>query len=82
VLRAAGETETTQENIRDWLQLDEGDPRFQLVTEKQNVAVIFLSLFSPALPKTKLKLRGLSPQTNYTDRSTPLVGEVIADFCG
>jgi hypothetical protein len=23
VLRAAGETETTQENIQDWLQLDE-----------------------------------------------------------
>jgi hypothetical protein len=30
VLRAAGETETTQENIQDWLQLDEGDPGFQL----------------------------------------------------
>jgi hypothetical protein len=26
VLRAAGETETTQENIQDWLQPDEGDP--------------------------------------------------------
>jgi hypothetical protein len=31
---AAGETETTQENIQDWLQLDEGDPGFQLLTEK------------------------------------------------
>jgi hypothetical protein len=29
VMRAAGETETTQENIQDWLQLDEGDPAFQ-----------------------------------------------------
>jgi hypothetical protein len=28
VLRAAGETETAQENIQDWLELD-GDPRFQ-----------------------------------------------------
>jgi hypothetical protein len=28
VLRAAGETETTQENIQDWLELN-GDPRFQ-----------------------------------------------------
>jgi hypothetical protein len=28
VLRAAGETETTQDNIQDRLQLDEGDPRF------------------------------------------------------
>jgi hypothetical protein len=31
VLRAAGETETSQENIQDWLQLDEGDPEFQLL---------------------------------------------------
>jgi hypothetical protein len=31
VLRAAGETETTQGNIVDWLQLDGGDPGFQLL---------------------------------------------------
>jgi hypothetical protein len=31
VLRAAGETETTQENIQDWLELDEADLRFQVV---------------------------------------------------
>jgi hypothetical protein len=31
LLRAAGETETAQENIQDWLQLDEGDPGFQLL---------------------------------------------------
>jgi hypothetical protein len=31
VLRAAGETETAQANIQDWLQLDEGDPGFQLL---------------------------------------------------
>jgi hypothetical protein len=30
VLRAAGETETTQENIQDWLQLD-GDSVLQLL---------------------------------------------------
>jgi hypothetical protein len=30
VLRAAGETGTTQENIQDWLVLDEGYPGFQL----------------------------------------------------
>jgi hypothetical protein len=35
VLRAAGETETTQENIQDWLQLDEGDPGFQLLTQEE-----------------------------------------------
>jgi hypothetical protein len=30
--------------------------------------------------KTKTKLHGLSPRANYTDRATPLVGEVIANF--
>jgi hypothetical protein len=49
VLRAAGETETTQENIKDWLQLDEEDPGFQLLTEEE-IAVIFVYLFSPSLP--------------------------------
>jgi hypothetical protein len=34
VLRAAGETETTQGNIQDWLQLDEGDPGFQFLREE------------------------------------------------
>jgi hypothetical protein len=28
MLRAAGETETTQENIKDWLEPDEGDLDF------------------------------------------------------
>jgi hypothetical protein len=42
VLRAAGETETTQQNIQDWLQLDEGDPGFQLLTGEEIAAVIFL----------------------------------------
>jgi hypothetical protein len=42
VLRAAGETETTQENIQDWLQLDEGDPGFRLLTEEEIAAVIFI----------------------------------------
>jgi hypothetical protein len=31
VLRAAGETETTQEIIEDWLELDEEDRGFQLI---------------------------------------------------
>jgi hypothetical protein len=30
VLKAAGGNETMQENIQDWLELDEGDPEFQL----------------------------------------------------
>jgi hypothetical protein len=41
VLRSAGETETTQEIIEDWLQLDEGDPGFQLLTEEEIAAVTF-----------------------------------------
>jgi hypothetical protein len=49
VLKADGETETTQENIQDWLQLDEGDPGFQLLTEEQIAAVIFFNLLSSAL---------------------------------
>jgi hypothetical protein len=31
LLRAAGVTETTQENIQDWIELDKGDPEFQLL---------------------------------------------------
>jgi hypothetical protein len=45
VLRIPGETETTQENIQDWLQLDEGDPGFQLLTEEETAAVIFFINF-------------------------------------
>jgi hypothetical protein len=41
VLRATGVTETTQENIQDWLELDKGDTGFQLLTEEEIAAVIF-----------------------------------------
>jgi uncharacterized protein YehS (DUF1456 family) len=44
VLRAAGETETTQENIQDWLQLNT-DHGFQLLTEEEIAAVIFFIYF-------------------------------------
>jgi hypothetical protein len=47
---AAGETENMQENIQNGLQLDEGDPRLQLLTEEETAAVIFFYLFSSALP--------------------------------
>jgi hypothetical protein len=43
VLRAAGETKTMQENIQDWLELDERDPGFQLLTEDEIAAVILLN---------------------------------------
>jgi hypothetical protein len=45
VLRAAGETETTQENIQDCLELDEGDPGFQFLREEEISTVIFLFIF-------------------------------------
>jgi hypothetical protein len=38
VLRAAGETKTTQENTQDWLELDEGDSGFYLLTEEEIAA--------------------------------------------
>jgi hypothetical protein len=44
VLRAAGETETTQEDIRDRPLINEGDPGFQLLAEEE-IAVIFLNLY-------------------------------------
>jgi hypothetical protein len=36
-----------QENIQDWLELDEGDPGFQLLKEKEIAAAIIF--FSSAL---------------------------------
>jgi hypothetical protein len=54
VLGAAGKTETTQENIQDWLELDERDPGFHLLVFLQLLnkgsTVIFDYLFSSALP--------------------------------
>jgi hypothetical protein len=41
VLRAAGEAETTQENIQDWIELDEADPGFQFLAEEEFAALIF-----------------------------------------
>jgi hypothetical protein len=45
LLRAAGETETAQENIQDWLELDEGDPGSQLLREEEISAVILFIYF-------------------------------------
>jgi hypothetical protein len=45
VLKSPGETETTQENIQDWLQLDEGDPGFQLLTQEEIASVIIFIYF-------------------------------------
>jgi hypothetical protein len=49
VLRAAGETETTQEGIQDWLKLDEGEPGLQLLFFKQGLSSENY-LFSSVLP--------------------------------
>jgi hypothetical protein len=45
VLRAAGETETPKGNIQAWLELDEGDPGFQLLTQEEIAAMIFFIYF-------------------------------------
>jgi hypothetical protein len=45
MLRAVRETETTQENIRDWLELDEGDLGFQLDRGTNCCRDIFLCIF-------------------------------------
>jgi hypothetical protein len=44
-LRTVGEIETTQENIQDWFELDQGDPELQFLTEEEIVSVIFLIYF-------------------------------------
>jgi hypothetical protein len=36
-----------QESIQDWLELDEGDPGFQLLTNKEIAAVIYIFFISP-----------------------------------
>jgi hypothetical protein len=35
------ETETTQENVQNWLQLDEGDAGVHFLTEEEITAMIF-----------------------------------------
>jgi hypothetical protein len=49
VLRAAGEAETTQGNIQEWLQLAGGEPGFRLLTEEDIAAMRFFYLFLSAL---------------------------------
>jgi hypothetical protein len=44
VLRAAEETETTQENIQDWLELDEVGPEFQYLTEEGIATLLFICI--------------------------------------
>jgi hypothetical protein len=50
-LRAVVETDITQANMKHWLELDEDDPGFQLLTQEEIAAVIIFYLFSSALPK-------------------------------
>jgi hypothetical protein len=45
IVRAAGETVSTQENIQDRLELDEGDPGFQLLTEEEIAAIIYFYIY-------------------------------------
>jgi hypothetical protein len=45
VLRAAGETETTPENIQDWIELVEGGPGDQLLTLEEIAAIFFFFVY-------------------------------------
>jgi hypothetical protein len=45
VLRGTEETETTQENIQDWLELDEEGPQFQFLKEEKTAAVVIATGF-------------------------------------
>jgi hypothetical protein len=40
VLKAAEETVTMQRNVPDWLELDEGGPRFQLLMTENILSVL------------------------------------------
>jgi hypothetical protein len=48
------ESETTQENMQDWLELDEGNRRFQLLTEEKIAAMYALFIFISTTYITKL----------------------------
>jgi hypothetical protein len=50
LLKATEDTETMQENIQDWIELDEGDHGFQLLKEEEITAMIFFYLFSSEMP--------------------------------
>jgi hypothetical protein len=57
VLRAAGETETRQEYIQDWLQMDKEGPGFhQLLTEEEIAAVIFIFINTVSIIKSSIYL--------------------------
>jgi hypothetical protein len=64
-------------HLRDYLQvlfLNSSIPLYE--------PLIFLFLMCVASSLIKTILRGFSPQAKYTDRATPFVGEVSANFCG
>jgi hypothetical protein len=54
-----------RQNIQDWLELDEGDPGFQLLRKEELSGVrLFLFIFISTI------IRGFSPPANYSDRAT------------
>jgi hypothetical protein len=67
VSRAAAETETTQENIQDWLQLDQGNLRVQLLANKQT---------------NKTNSLAWVRERTITAERPPLLDKVSANLCG
>jgi hypothetical protein len=56
------------------------DLRYQRVKILQIVKINIILYFIDKTKKKKTKLRGLTPQANYTDRATAAVGEVVPTF--
>jgi hypothetical protein len=54
VLRATGETETTEENIQVWLELDEGDHGFQPLTKEETAADVIKNTAMEEEPDNEL----------------------------
>jgi hypothetical protein len=54
----------------------------KVLTIKSEYIFLDPSVFNVNTMKAITKLRGLSPQANYTDRATAAVGEVVPTFTG
>jgi hypothetical protein len=68
----SGEIQENHEKPQDNLCLGRGSIRepYRLVTFLSNLLFVVRMEFSEKRIKNKNKLRGLSPQANYTDRAT------------
>jgi hypothetical protein len=72
-------TNSKKKNIRDlYREINEFNKGYQ---RRSNIVKMRM-VICLQVPTKKTKLRGRSPQANYTDRRPLLVGEVSANLCG